>query len=76
MERDHSGALGGRCPPYLRQERAMKYTEKQMNKFREYVSLASDYVRDSGDDELFEKLDEVLDFIVYVLDTSYPDNKE
>lgn len=50
----------------------MKYTAEQINKFRDYVGQASDYVQDVDDDELYENLDSVLDFLVYVLDTFYP----
>ena len=50
----------------------MKYTAEDINKFREYVGQASDYVQDVDDDELYENLDKVLDFLVYVLDTFYP----
>lgn len=50
----------------------MKYTAEEINKFREYVGQATDYVHDARDRELNDKLDEVLDFLVYVLDTFYP----
>ena len=54
----------------------MKYTAEDINKFREYIGQASDYVQDVDDDELYENLDKVLDFLVYVLDTFYPMEEE
>ena len=50
----------------------MKYKPDDINRFREYVAQASDYVNDMDDDELYQNLDEVLDFLVYMLDTFYP----
>jgi hypothetical protein len=54
----------------------MKYTPDEINKFREYVAQASDYAHDARDRELTDNLDEVLDFLVYVLDTFYPMKEE
>ena len=33
-------------------------------------------MQDVDDDELYENLDKVLDFLVYVLDTFYPTTEE
>ena len=46
----------------------MKYTPKQINKFRDTISDAIDYADDAGDEALVEELDNIIDFLVYTLD--------
>lgn len=53
----------------------MKYTVEDINRFREYVALASDYVGDAKDTELEENLDDVLDYLVHTLDAFYPEGE-
>ena len=54
----------------------MKYTAEDINRFREYLYQASGYINDARDTELSDNLDEVLDFLVYLLDTFYPMTEE
>lgn len=54
----------------------MKYTAEDINKFRECLYQASGYINDARDTELSDNLDEVLDFLVYLLDTFYPMTEE
>ena len=43
----------------------MKYTSKDIERFREHIGYAMDYADDAGDTKVVEVCDEALDFLVY-----------
>ena len=48
-----------------RSERLVKYTSKDIERFREHIGYAMDYADDAGDTKVVEVCDEALDFLVY-----------
>ena len=53
---------------------SIKYTAEDINRFRDTIADAMGYVDDAGDEELIDQMDQILDYLVYLLDEIYDVN--